>query len=84
MSGATLIDLTTTEATGCLNDPRYQTWRAYTIFVKIAGDQMWYRTDSYWNKSATAFSSTMGPGIFMSTDTFTGTADNSLTSSATT
>jgi len=84
MSVSTLTDLTGTEATGCLADPRYQTWRAFTIMIKVAGDQMWYRTDSYWNSSATSFSSTMGTNLFMSTDVTTGTVDNSIASGATT
>jgi len=44
---------------------------------------MWWRTDSYWNSSATAFSSTMGTGLVMSTNNVNSTADNNSASGAT-
>lgn len=44
---------------------------------------MWYRTDSYWNNAKTAFSSTMGTGVEMSTHPVQGTADNSSSTTTT-
>lgn len=58
--------LTAAETATCQNDPRYMTWRVMTLKIDITGNTDWYRTDSYWNKAATEFGSTMGTGIFLS------------------
>lgn len=73
----TILDnVTATETTDCLADPRYLTWRLMTIKLKIDGTQSWYRTDSYWNSSCTKYSSTWGPGLLMSTNWITANTDN--------
>jgi hypothetical protein len=74
-----LDNVTGTESAGCMNDPRYMTWRLMTIRLKINGEQVWWRTDSYWNSSATSFSSTWGPGIAMSTHWISGADNNGST-----
>lgn len=71
--------LSVSDATACMADVRYMTWRVMTMKLKIDGTQEWYRTDSYWNSTCTKFSSTMGTGVVMSTNPLSGVdnyADN--------
>lgn len=64
----TILDnVTATESTDCMNDPRYLTWRLMTMKLLIDGTQSWYRVDSYWNSASSSYSSTWGPGLIMST-----------------
>jgi hypothetical protein len=79
-----LVVLSSSEATNCMNDPRYMTWRAMTMKVLIDGTQSWYRTDSYWNSASTSFSSTMGTGVILSTNWVNGVNDNFVASSGST
>jgi hypothetical protein len=73
----TILDnVTATESSTCMNDPRYLTWRALTMRLKIDGTQSWYRLDSYWNSSKLQYSSTWGTGLVMSTEIFQSSADN--------
>ena len=51
----------------CMSDPRYLTWRVMTMKIDIDATISWYRVDSYWNSSATSFSSTWGVGVRLST-----------------
>lgn len=41
-----------------------------TFKINNDGADSWYRTDSYWNDTATEFGSTMGTNIMLSTSTF--------------
>jgi len=76
----TILDnVTATESSDCMNDPRYLTWRVLTMRLKIDGTQVWYRTDSYWNSASTMYSSTWGTGLIMSTNVILSTADNNGT-----
>lgn len=76
----TILDnVTATESSDCMSDPRYLTWRVMTMKLLIDGSQMWYRVDSYWNSANTALSSTWGTGVIMSTNHILSTNDNSGT-----
>jgi len=74
-----LGNVSATESTACMNDPRYMTWRAMHMRLTIAGAQSWYRVDSYWNSSCTKFSSSWGPGLEMSASWISGTDNNGAT-----
>lgn len=81
----TILDnVTATESTDCMNDPRYLTWRVMTMRLKIDGTQSWYRTDQYWNSAKTQFSSTWGTGLVLSTHDFLSVNDNTGTTGAAT
>jgi len=68
VDGVTVLDNTTATSTAdCMNDPRYLTWRVMTMKVDKNATISWYRVDSYWNSGATAFSSTWGVGVRLST-----------------
>lgn len=54
-----------------------------TVKYKIDGTQMWYRTDSYWNSLSTSFSSTMGTGLVLATNVYSG-VDNGCAASGST
>jgi len=67
--GLTILDNTTATVTAdCLNDPRYLTWRVMTMKIDHNATVSWYRVDSYWDSAATAFSSTWGVGVRLSTN----------------
>lgn len=68
-----------TESTTCMNDPRYLTWRSITTVFKFDGTQQWYRMDSYYNSSATSFSSTWGTGSKLALNNYAA-VDNQTTS----
>jgi len=61
-------------------DPRYLTWRSYTVRVLYVGTLSWYRTDSYWNASKSMYGSTMGTAIVLSTNVYSEVDNNSSTS----
>jgi len=70
--------LTAAVSASCYNDPRYLTWRVMTMRIEKIGTISWWRTDSYWDSSATMFSSTWGTGISLSTNLISND-DNSST-----
>lgn len=71
--------LTSAETATCLNDPRYLTWRLFNVKVDINGTVSWWRTDSYWDSSATMFSSTWGTGVKLSTSPVSNDDNNGTT-----
>lgn len=50
-----------------MNDPRYLNWRVMNLKIDKNATISWYRVDSYWDSSSTAFSSTWGVGVRLST-----------------
>lgn len=53
-----------------------------TVKYKInESTSMWYRTDSYWNNTSVSFASTMGTGLVMATNPYSGT-DNTCAASS--
>jgi len=62
-----------------MNDPRYLTWRSYTVRILYAGALSWYRTDSYWNSTKSMYGSTLGTGITLSTNVYSVVDNNSAT-----
>jgi len=58
--------LSASERTNCLKDPRYLTWRMMTVKLSYTGSQDWYRTDSHWDSSSFILGSTWGPTIALS------------------
>lgn len=84
VDGYNILDSTagTTVSTGCMNDPRYLTWRVMTLKIDKNATISWYRVDSYWNASASSFSSSWGVGVRLSTHILSGT-DNIGTATAT-
>lgn len=63
--------LTAANTATCLADPRYMTWRAMTLKIDYTGNIDWWRTDSYWNSSATELASTMGTNLVLSSSQYT-------------
>jgi len=78
--GITVLEnATATTTADCLNDPRYMTWRVLTMKIDKNATISWYRVDSYWDSTATTFSSTWGVGVRLSTHVSSNVDNNGST-----
>jgi len=60
-------------------DPRYLTWRAFTLKIDKNATVSWHRVDSYWDSSKSSFASTWGTSVKLSTNIVSDLDNNGVT-----